>query len=105
MSCARVNLPRFGLWLVLVTCRPIFAAAEQPPASARLLFTSGGKTALANADGTALRYLELDEGQATWQPGPCFSDGRRVILLSMEPRRDGPGQPFDEYYTQTPTHL
>jgi TolB protein len=23
----------------------------------------------------------------------------------MEPRRDGPGRPFDEYYTQTPTHL
>lgn len=23
----------------------------------------------------------------------------------MEPRRDGPGKPFEEYYTQTPTHL
>jgi TolB protein len=23
----------------------------------------------------------------------------------MEPRRDGPGKPFDQYYTQTPTHL
>lgn len=23
----------------------------------------------------------------------------------MEPRRDGPGRPFEEYYTQTPTHL
>jgi TolB protein len=28
-----------------------------------------------------------------------------VIFLSMEPRRDGPGRPFDDYYTQTPTHL
>jgi TolB protein len=26
-------------------------------------------------------------------------------MLSMEQRRDGPGRPFDEYYTQTPTHL
>jgi len=25
--------------------------------------------------------------------------------LSMEPRRDGPGKSFEEYYTQTPTHL
>jgi len=23
----------------------------------------------------------------------------------MEPRRDGPGRPFEEYYTQTPTQL
>ena len=23
----------------------------------------------------------------------------------MEPRRDGPGRPFSEYYTQTPTHI
>jgi len=28
-----------------------------------------------------------------------------VLLLSMEPRRDGPGRPFDEYYTQTRTHI
>ncbi len=44
-------------------------------------------------------------GQATWQPGPAFGDGSRLVLLSMEPRRDGPGRPFEEYYTQTPTHL
>jgi Tol biopolymer transport system component len=43
--------------------------------------------------------------QATWQPADFFSDGRRVLFLSMEPRRDGPGRPFEEYYTQTPTHL
>jgi len=59
-----------------------------------------------NADGTGLRYFDFKiPGQATWQPGPFLSDGRRVILLSMEPRRDGPGRPFEEYYTQTPTHL
>lgn len=26
-------------------------------------------------------------------------------MLSMEPRRDGPGRSFEEYYTQTPTHI
>ena len=72
----------------------------------RLFFTSQGKTGLANADGSGLRYLELNApGQATWQPGPMFPDGRHVVMLSMEPRRDGPGKPFEEYYTQTPTHL
>ena len=59
-----------------------------------------------NADGTGLRYFDFQvAGQATWQPGPFLADGRRVIFLSMEARRDGPGRPFDEYYTQTPTHL
>lgn len=28
-----------------------------------------------------------------------------MIVLSMETRRDGPGRPFDEYYTLTPTHV
>jgi len=61
---------------------------------------------LINADGTGLRYLEFDvPNQATWQPAGFFSDGRRVLFLSMEPRRDGPGRPFEEYYTQTPTHI
>ncbi len=59
-----------------------------------------------NADGTGLRYFDFQKpNQVTWQPGPFLSDGRRVIFLSMEPRRDGPGRPFEEYYTQTPTHL
>ena len=72
----------------------------------RLFFTSAGKTCLVAADGSGLRPMEFDvPGQATWQPGPPFSDGNRVMFLSMEPRRDGPGRPFEEYYTQTPTHL
>ena len=59
-----------------------------------------------HADGSGLRYFDFNvPGQATWQPGPIFSDGRRVMFLSMEPRRDGPGKPFEKYYTQTPTHL
>lgn len=81
-------------------------AGQENAASARFFFTSQGKTGLVNADGSGLRYLELDvPGQATWQPGPMLSDGHRVVMLSMEPRRDGLGKPFDEYYTQTPTHL
>lgn len=72
----------------------------------RLFFTSQGKTAVINADGSGLHYFDFHvPGQATWQPGPFFSDGKRVVFLSMEPRRDGPGRPFEEYYTQTPTHL
>ena len=34
-----------------------------------------------------------------------YYDGRRVIFLSMEPRRDGPGRPFSQFYSQTPTHI
>lgn len=74
--------------------------------NSRFLFTSRGKIGLADSDGNSVRYLPVEApGQATWQPGPLFPDGRRVILLSMEPRRDGPGRPFSEYYHQTPTHL
>ena len=50
-----------------------------------------------NADGTGLRYLEFNQpNQVTWQPALYLSDGRRVIFLSMEARRDGPGRPFGE---------
>ena len=74
--------------------------------SGRILFTSRGKTGIVNLDGTGLRYFEFDRpNQATWQVGGIFPDGRRLLFLSMEPRRDGPGRPFDIYYTQTPTHL
>jgi Tol biopolymer transport system component len=73
---------------------------------ARFFFTSQGRTGLIYADGSGLRYFDFRQpNQVTWQPGPFFSDGRSVILLSMEARRDGPGRPFDQYYTQTPTHL
>jgi Tol biopolymer transport system component len=57
-------------------------------------------------DGSGLSYFEFSvPNQATWQPSEVFPDGHRIVFLSMEPRRDGPGKPFDEYYTQTPTHL
>ena len=72
----------------------------------RLFFTSAGKTCLINGDGTGFETLDFDVAdQVTWQPGPFLSDGKRVIFLSMEARRDGPGKPFEEFYTQTPTHL
>jgi TolB protein len=88
-----------------VSCRTD-SSREGKGRPARITFVSQGKTALINSDGTGLRYLELNApNQETWQPGGFFPDGRRLLLLSMEKRRDGPGRPFDEYYTQTPTHL
>ncbi len=72
----------------------------------RILFTSQGKTVLIKADGSGQRLFNFDvPGQATWQPGGFFADGRRMLFLSMEPRRDGPGKPFAEYYHKTLTRL
>lgn len=72
----------------------------------QILFTTQGRTARINLDGSGLRYFDFDvPNQATWQPGPIFPNGRRLIFLSMEPRRDGPGKPFEKFYTQTPTHI
>src|SRR3989442_1356251 len=109
----KLNRRRF---LAASTLAPVVAAMscrlrsgaprERSVRPARFFFVSDGKTALMNADGTGLRYLEFSvPHQVTWQPTGFFSDGRRVLFLSMEARRDGPGRPFAEYYTQTPTHL
>lgn len=58
-----------------------------------------------NADGSGLRYFDFKvPEQVTWQPFGFLKDGR-VLFLSMEARRDGPGRPFEEYYHQTPTHI
>ncbi len=93
------------LVLLLSSCVPAQAETPGGRAGSRLLFTSQGKTGMF-VDGEEVRYLDFQApGQATWQPGGAFSDGRRIVVLSMEPRRDGPGRPFEEYYTQTPTHL
>ena len=82
------------------------AYAAEAVVQRQLVFTSQGKTGMVNSDGSGLKFFEFDvPNQATWQPGPMFSDARRIVFLSMEPRRDGPGKPFEEYYTQTPTHL
>lgn len=80
--------------------------ASSGTAERRLLFTSRGRTGLVHSDGTGLRYLDLQRPlQVTWQPGPLLPDGVRGIFLSMEARRDGPGRPFADSYTQTPCHL
>lgn len=102
-----------GPWVVvavvtalLLTGAPRKVESAAPDRGARFFFTSQGKTAVVRADGQGLKYLDFHvPGQASWQPGPFFPDGRRVVFLSMEPRRDGPGRPFAEYYTKTPTHL
>ena len=87
-------------------CRTTNANRESTKRPGRLFFTTQGRTAVINADGTGLRYFDFKiPDQVTWQPGPFLSDGCRVIFLSMEARRDGPGRPFDKYYHQTPTHL
>lgn len=74
--------------------------------SSQLLFMSRGQTGIVDVNTLRVKYLELDApGQATWQVAAVFPDRQRLVVLSMEPRRDGPGKPFEEYYTQTPTHL
>lgn len=71
----------------------------------RLFFTSADRTCLIDSLGRGFRELAVSApGQVTWQPAGFLEDGR-VLLLSMEARRDGPGRPFDEYYHQTPTHV
>ena len=87
-------------------CRSVDRRTDAAGQRARFFFTTQGRTALINADGNGLRYFDFKvPDQVTWQPGPFLSDGRRVIFLSMEARRDGPGRPFAEFYHKTPTHL
>lgn len=70
-------------------CAPVLGLAAPRPTQ-RLLFTSGGKTTLINSDGTGQRVLEFDvPHQRSWQPGPLFADGHRMMLLSIE---EGQGQ-------------
>ncbi|MEN8230108.1 MAG: serine/threonine protein kinase [Bacteroidota bacterium] len=94
-------------FLAFTGCSGLGSKSSSTPLSEkRFFFTSQGKTGMMNADGTGLRYLTFDvPNQATWQPGGFLPDGHRVIMLSMEPRRDGPGKPFNEYYHTTPTHI
>lgn len=103
-------------FLSVALCAPLVAGsachALQPGegnaqgAPERFFFVSQGKTAMMQADGGGLRYFDFNApNQATWQPCGFFPDGHRVLLLSMEPRRDGPGRPFEQYYSQTPTHI
>ncbi len=88
-----------------VTSGCVYRPLRVREARGRLLLTSAGKTCVIGADGSGLRPLEVQApNQATWQPAGFLADGR-LLLLSMEPRRDGPGRPFEEFYHLTPTHL
>jgi Tol biopolymer transport system component len=108
-SHSRRTLSTMPLWLVLAcTSAPVMGDTSRPETAApdRFLFVSQGRTAMINADGTGLHVFDFKEpNQATWQPCGFFADGNRIVFLSMEPRRDGPGRPFEEYYSQTPTHI
>lgn len=67
----------------------LLAAATTPPPP-RLLFTTAGRTAIINSDGTGFRLLEFDvPRQRSWQPGPLLAGGQRMMLLSIE---QGEGQ-------------
>ena len=82
------------------------AAPASPGSAMRFIFTTAGRTAIMDADGGDLQVLDFQEpNQVTWQPAGFFRDGRSILLLSMEARRDGPGRPFAQYYTRTPTHI
>jgi len=107
MLLNRRELLEIGVFAPLLSAARASAEPRPRDSSPRLFFTSQGKTALiAAAVGAKPRWLSFDVAdQETWQPGPFLSDGRRVVFLSMERRRDGPGKPFDEYYSQTPTHI
>ena len=79
--------------------------SKRSTATSRIVFVSQSQTAIIDADGSGLRYFEFDEpDQETWHPGEFFSDGR-MLLTSMEARRDRPGKPFDEYFHLTPTRI
>ncbi len=59
-----------------------------------------------NSDGTDLYWFNFKvPNQTGWAPFGFFRDGHRVLFFSMDPRRDGPGRPFDDFYHQTPTHI
>ena len=86
--------------------QPTAAAAAGQQASWELLYTTQGKSSRIELNGGEPRYFDfLIPNQATWQPGPILPNGKGLIFLSMESRRDGEGKSFDKYYTQTPTHL
>jgi hypothetical protein len=60
-----------------------WASGAETQRQARLFYTSHGKTALKNADGTGLKYFNFDKpGHASWQPGGTSPDGRLDPLSS-----------------------
>ncbi len=105
------NLSRRDLLTSLLFGSTLALAPRHGPASKsgpsaspmRFFFSTAGRTAMMDAAGADLQVLDFREpNQVTWQPAGFFPDGRRILLLSMEARRDGPGRPFAEYYTRPP---
>lgn len=97
-------------WLLLLATGLVLQVLNRQAGASEtrnaILFTTHGKTALIGVAGSDLQYFNFSvPNQATWQPCQIFPDGKKLILLSMEPRRDTNGKSFDEYYTQTPTHI
>jgi len=85
---------------------PVCVHAAEDIRSGKLLFTSQGKTGIIDTRSASLNFLQFEfPKQVTWQPVDFFRDGRRVLMMSMEARRDGPGRPFPDYYHLTPTHM
>ena len=63
----------------------LLALAAAAPAPRGFFFSTQRRMAMMQADGSGLRYFEFDRpGQASWQPGPYFPGGRRIIVLSFE---------------------
>jgi len=104
-NCRHTLLLGICAWNLLPGLAGPVRGAEIPPTSSAnqhrssapaIIFNSAGKTAVVASDGTGLRWLDFDvPHQSTWQVAGFFSDGR-WLLLSMEPRRDGPGRPSDQ---------
>jgi len=72
------------------------ARPTRPPAKdntgSHILFCSCGKIGMVHADGGPVEYLELNvPGQVSWGVGPVFSDGARIILMSVEGARTWEG--------------
>ncbi len=77
----RLFLKTFAAFSSATILRGTAATADQPArGKRRILFTSQGKTAIVNADGSGLRYFDFDKpGQATWQPCGAFKDGQHPL--------------------------
>ena len=92
--------------LILCYGSPSRTRATEPVVQRQLLFTSQGKTGMINSDGTGLRYFEFDvPNQAKWQPGPLFSDGKRIVFSEHGAASRWAREAVRGYYTQTPTHI
>jgi hypothetical protein len=64
------------------------ACASERRTIRRILFTSRGRAAVIDEDGSSERFIAPDvPDQVSWQWGPRFADGRHVVLLSVEGKK------------------